>query len=214
MHLIHQQEVWLPTPQGWLVSLGCIAGLMILFITHIYSFLAINLPIKADILVIEGWMQDSDLEKAIAEFQSGGYQKLITIGPSLFAGHYLSQYKNFAELGAATLIALGFDSDKLIVVPTPDVLINRTDASAVGLREWLANSDLNVKSINIYTFDVHSRRSWQIFKQVFAPEIKVGVIVIEPRNYNPQKWWTSSAGVKAIISETISYVYACLVKWI
>ena len=212
MRLIHQQEIWLPTPQGWLVGLGCVVCLMIFFITHIYSFLALNLPIKADILVIEGWMQDSELEKAIAEFKSGGYQKLMIIGPSLFAGHYLSQYKNFAELGAATLISLGFDSDQLIVVPTPDVLINRTDASAIAVHDWLMKSELNVKSINIYTFDVHSRRSWKLFKQALAPKINVGVIVLEPRSYNPRNWWKSSAGVKAIISETIAYIYAFLFK--
>jgi hypothetical protein len=212
MHLIHQQEIWLPTPQGWFLLLGFVTALMFLFITQIYAFLAINLPIKADILVIEGWMQDSDIEKAIAEFQRGDYQKLMVIGPSFAQGSYLSKYKNFAELGAATLIALGFDSAKLLVVPTPDVLVNRTDASAVAVRDWLMNSNLNVKSLNIYTFDVHSRRSRQLFQQALAPEVNVGVIVLEPPNYIPRKWWESSAGVKAIISETISYVYACLIK--
>lgn len=98
------------------------------------------------------------------------------------------------------------------MAPTPDVLINRTDASAVAVRDWLGQSDFNVRSLNLYTFDVHSRRSRQIFKEALAPKINVGVIVIEPPHYNPQKWWESSAGVKAIISETISYVYVCLVK--
>lgn len=212
MNLIHQQEIWMPTLQGWLVCLGFAVGVIIFFLTHIYSFLAINLPIKADLLVIEGWMQDSKIEKAIAEFHRGGYQKLMSIGPSFVQGSHLSQYRNFAEVGAATLIALGFDSDKLVVVPTPDVLRNRTDASAIAVHDWLEKSDLNIKSINIYTFDVHSRRSWQIFQQALSPKIDVGVIVLPPPDYNPQKWWVSSAGVKAIISETISYVYACLIK--
>ncbi len=213
MYLIHQQEVWIPTIQGWLVSLGCVVGLITLFVRNIYSFLAVNLPINADVLVLEGWMQDSDLEIVITEFERGGYQKLMTIGPPLSEGHYLSQYKNFAELAAATLLTLGFDSDKIIAVQTPNVHINRTNTSAVALREWIANSDLKVESINIYTFDVHSRRNWQSFKQTLAPDINVGVIVLEPRCYNAQEWWMSSAGVKAILSETIAYIYARLIGW-
>lgn len=213
MYLIHQQEVWMPTIQGWLVSLGFVTGLITLFVMNIYSFLAVNLPINADVLVLEGWMQDSDLEIVITEFERGGYQKLMTIGPPLSEGHYLSQYKNFAELAAATLLTLGFDSDKIIAVQTPNVHINRTNTSAVALREWIANSALKVESINIYTFDVHSRRNWQSFKQTLAPDINVGVIVLEPRCYNAQEWWMSSAGVKAILSETIAYIYARLIGW-
>jgi hypothetical protein len=213
MHLIHQQEVWLPTLQGWLVSIGCIIALIASFLINIYSFLAVNLPIKADVLVLEGWIQDSDLPKAIAEFESGGYQKIITIGPPLSEGHYLSQYKSFAEMAAASLLALGVDSNQIATVQTPSVHINRTNTSAVALREWIAHSDLKIASINIFTFDVHSRRNWQSFKQTLAPDIDVGVIVLEPRGYDAQTWWMSSAGVKAILSETIAYIYTRLVGW-
>jgi hypothetical protein len=75
------------------------------------------------------------------------------------------------------------------------------------------DSDLEVGSINLYTFDVHSRRSWLIFKRVFAPEIEIGTIVLEPLNYEPKSWWTSSAGVKTIIFETIAYLYVRFVNW-
>lgn len=213
MHLIHQQEVWIPTLQGWLVSLGCVIGLITSFVMNIYSFLAVNLPIKADVLVLEGWIQDDDIEKAIAEFQRGGYQKIITIGPPLSEGHYLCQYKSFAEMAAATLLDLGVNSDKIVAVQTPNVQINRTNTSATALREWIANSELKIASINLYTFDVHSRRNWQSFKQTLAPDIDVGVIVLEPKSYDAQQWWMSSAGVKAIISETIAYIYARLLGW-
>ena len=213
MNLIHQHEIWIPTLQGWLIILGCMIGLFTFFVMNIYSFLAVNLPINADALVLEGWMPDSDLEKAITEFETGKYQKIITIGPPLSEGHYLSKYKSFAELAATTLSALGVDSNQIVAVQTPNVHINRTNTSAVALGEWLASSDLKMASINIYTFDVHSRRNWQSFKQTLAPDIDVGVIVLEPRGYDAQKWWMSSAGVKAIISETIAYIYARLVGW-
>jgi hypothetical protein len=207
MHLIHRQEIWMPTIQGWLVIVGCVAAVILFLITHIYSFLAVNSPINADILVIEGWMPDLAIKEAIAEFKRGRYQKLITIGPSLYQGHHLSQYKNFAELGAANLIAFGFAPDKLLPVPTPDVIRHRTGASALALRQWIDNSDLKIEAINLYTFDVHSRRNWLTFKQALAPKIKVGVIVLEPVGYDPKQWWVSSAGVRSVIFEAIAYIY-------
>lgn len=213
MHFIDKQEIWLPTLQGWLLIITFIIGFILLLLTRIYSFLAVNAPIQANLLVLEGWIPDSTIKEAISEFEKGGYQKLITIGPRLVQGHYLSQYQNAAEVAAATLLALGFAPDKLVAVPTPEVARNRTYASAVALRKWIEDSNLNVDSLNLYTFDVHSRRNWLIFKQTFAPKIKVGVIVLEPLFYEPKHWWTASAGVKSVIFEAIAYIYARLINW-
>jgi hypothetical protein len=213
MNLIERKEVWVLTAQGWLVTLACIITVMLFFVTHIHSFLAPNSPIQADTLVVEGWMEDYALESAMKEFEKGRYQTLITTGTPLEVGFYLAQYKTTAELGASTLMALGFDPDRLIAVPAPDVTRNRTAASAVALREWIAQSDLKIKSINLYTNDVHARRSWLIFKQALAPQIEVGVIAVEPNSYNPKQWWIYSSGVRSIISEAIAYLYARVVSW-
>ncbi len=213
MHLIEREEVWVLTVQGWLVILGCVITLILFLMTQIHSFLAPNSPIKADILVVEGWLVDYALKNAIEEFERGEYQKLITTGAPLAKGYYLSQYKTTAELAAATLIALGFDPDKVVAISAPDVARNRTAASAIALHEWIAKSQLKVKSINLYSSDVHARRSWLIFKQILAPKIKVGVIAVAPDNYNPKQWWIYSAGVRSIISEAIAYLYARVVAW-
>ena len=213
MRLIHQQKTWVLTAQGWLVTITIIVALILFWITHVHPFLAPYSPIKADILVVEGWLEDYVIKNAIKEFEKGGYQKLITTGLPLPRGFYLSQYKNFAELAGATLITLGFDPDKLVVVPAQNVIINRTDASAIALRQWIANSDLKVKSINLYTYDVHARRSWLIFKHTLAPDIQVGVIAVKSLNYDAKHWWSSSEGVRSIISETIAYLYARFVNW-
>lgn len=70
-----------------------------------------------------------------------------------------------------------------------------------------------ITSINVYSFDAHSLRSWLIFQQALAPNIKVGIIAEKPIEYNPKKWWASSAGVRSIIFETIAYIYARLFNW-
>jgi hypothetical protein len=213
MRLIQRKEVWLPTIQGWLFILVFIMFLMLFVVNHIHSFLAPIFPIKADVLVVEGWIEDYAIKSAMQEFKRGGYQKIITTGTPLEQGFYLSKYKTTAELAAATLIALGFPPDKLVAVPAPKVLRDRTAASAVALREWISRSNLKIKSINLYSSDVHARRSWLMFKQALAPKIQVGVISVHSDSYNPKQWWIYSAGVRSIISEAIAYLYARLVSW-
>lgn len=213
MRLIQRKEIWLPTIQGWLFILVFFMALMLFTANHIHRFLAPNFPLKADVLVVEGWIEDYALESAMKEFQQGGYQKLITTGTPLEQGYYLSEYKTTAELAAATLIALGFAPEQLVTVPAPKVLRNRTAASAVALGEWISQSKLNIKSINLYSSDVHARRSWLLFKQALAPQIQVGVISVDSDSYNPKQWWIYSAGVRSIISEAIAYFYARLVSW-
>jgi hypothetical protein len=208
-----RKNKWVLAFQACLITLACIAIFMVLLLTHIHSFLAPSSPIQADVLVVEGWMEDYALKQAITEFNRGGYQKLITTGLPLEQGFYLAQYKNFAELAAATLIELGFERDKLVAVPAPNVIKNRTATSAVALRQWIDNSDFKINAINLFTFDVHSRRSWLIFRQALAPKIKVGVIAVKPLSYNPKEWWISSEGVRSVIGEAIAYIYARLVDW-
>lgn len=213
MRATARKKKWVLAFQACLITLACIAILMVSLLTHIHSFLAPSNPIQADVLVVEGWIPDYALKKAMTEFHRGGYQKLITTGLPLEQGFYLAQYKTFAELAAATLIELGFDRDKLVAVPTPNAIKNRTAASAFALRQWIDNSNLKITAINLFTFDVHCRRSWLIFKQALSPNIQVGVIAVEPQSYNPKQWWISSEGVRSVIGETIAYIYARFVDW-
>lgn len=208
LYLIHRKEQWSLTVYGWLFTFILILALILFTVTNIYPFLAVNAPISADVLVVEGWIPDYAIKGAIAEFKRGHYRQVITTGTPVSKGYYLAEYKNFAELTAATFIALGFDNNDLVAIPTPYTLKNRTYASAVAVRQWLSTSDLTVKSINLYTSGPHARRSWIIFKSALAPGIKVGVIAAEPQEYNSKAWWQSSEGVRTVIGEAIAYIYA------
>ncbi|WP_193194318.1 ElyC/SanA/YdcF family protein [Nostoc sp. MG11] len=212
--LLKRQQIWTLTAQGWLIFIATAASLIFLLITHIHPFLAVNSPIKtADALVVEGWVPDYGIQQALTEFNSGSYRLIITTGSSIDRGSYLIGYKNFAEVSAATFKKLGLASEKVIAVPTPSVIKNRSYASAAEFRRWLSNSDIKIKSINLLSWDVHSRRSWLLFKQILAPQIKVGVIAAKNNNYDPSKWWVSSEGVRTIMSETIAYIYARFFNW-
>jgi len=213
IRLIRRREKWAITREGWVIAtIGLIIAIM-LIVKNIHPFLAVNSPLKADILVVEGWLPDYAIESAIAEFKKGGYRQLITTGLPVGKGYYLAEYKNYAELTAATCIALGFDRDKVVAVPAPSVVKHRTAASAIALRDWLSTSALKVDSINLYSFGTHARRSWIVFKEVLNPDIKVGIIAAETQDYNPQEWWKSSEGFRTVTGEIIAYIYARFVDW-
>jgi len=211
--LVRRREMWAITREGWVIAIMGLIIAMLLIITNIHPFLAVNAPIQADTLVVEGWLPDYAIKSAIAEFKKGEYRQLITTGLPLSKGYYLAEYKNYAELAAATCIALGFDKNKVVAVPAASVVKHRTAASAIALRDWLAASALKVDSINLYSFGTHARRSWIIFKAVLNPDIKVGIIAAEPQDYNPQEWWKSSAGFRTVTGEIIAYIYARFVDW-
>jgi len=213
IRLIHRKTHWTLTIQGWIVILLGIMSFTLFTLSTIYPFLAVNSPVAADVMVVEGWIPDYAIKDAIARFQRGSYNYLITTGLPVTKGYYLAEYKNFAELTAATFISLGFNPEQLVAVPAPNVIKHRTQASAIALREWLSTSELEVKSINLYSLGPHARRSWIIFKAVLEPKIRVGVIAAEPQEYDPQQWWQSSEGVRTMIGEAIAYLYARFVDW-
>jgi DUF218 domain len=211
LKLLQRRQMWTLTLEGWVIALALTISLFLFAVTHIQSFLAVTSPVKADILVVEGWMDDNGLKQALAEFNRGSYRQIITTGIPLQRGYYLSEYKNFANLAAATLEAMGADKNQIIPIPTPGVLKDRTYASVLELNKWLVNSqhsDKKIESINLFSDNVHSRRSWMIYKKLLEPKIKVGVIAAENFGYNPQRWWSSSEGVRTVLPEAIGYIYA------
>ncbi len=183
-----------------------ISGLVLC--TQIHPFLAKNAPIAADVLVVEGWLPDSALQSAAVEFKQGGYQQLITIGSAIPRGLYLSEYHNFAELAAATLIAIGVDPLQISIVADPSLTLGRTASNAVLLDRWLATSELEIAALNLFTLSTHARRSWLLFANILAPrQIAVGIIAAEPLNYDYHRWWHSSEGFRTVISELLAYLY-------
>ena len=206
--LFTYQPRWGLSIRGWLAVLGAIALLFWLLLFRLEPFLAYSAPVEADILIIEGWIADEGVMGAIAEFERYPYELLITAGSNFGRGEYLSQYRNFANLAKATLVTLGVEPQVIQPIPTPPTKRDRTLASATEVKKWLAENKLDPEGINVYTVDVHSRRTWLLYKRVFAPNIPVGVISHPPLDYDPQSWWTSSEGFRKVFSESLAYIYA------
>jgi hypothetical protein len=213
--LIHRQEIWLPTLWGWLLLILLGSTLSINSLHNLPLFLAIDRPLtNAEVLVIEGWLPDYAVKEALARFRRGSYRQIVTTGIPIERGCYLSEYKNYAELAAATLKTLGLESDKIVPVPTPEVRKDRTYASAIAFKQWLANTNTPIQSIDVLTLDLHARRSWLLYRQALAStNTQVGIIATPPIDYDPKYWWRYSAGVRKMINESVAYVYARFINW-
>ena len=199
---------WGLTKLAWLMLLFAAILSGLIAIAKIHPFLAVSEPIEAEALIIEGWADDSVMVGAMAEFERGNYQLVLTTGGPVQKGSYLAQYKSFAELAAATLIALQVPPERVIAIPTPQVELDRTAASARAVKQWLAQTNFKIRTVNLYSYDAHTRRSWWIFKSILKPEVKVGAIAHPSLDYDSKNWFTSSAGFRTILSETIAYLYA------
>ncbi len=202
-----RRECLLPTWRGWLVLLFVIAAPVIFSIRRAYPFLAINDPVDNSALVVEGWLPDYALQQAIAEFRKGHHSRVFVTGGPLDNGAPLSEYKTFAELGAATLLRLGLDTNAVQAVPAPKVRMDRTYASAVALKNWLGSHSIPERNLDVISLGPHSRRSRLLFEEALGKDYKVGVIAVQNQDYDATRWWTSSAGVRTITDETIAYVY-------
>ena len=196
------------TPVGWAALSIAFGFVLVLIILFVHPFLAPTKPVGGDILVVEGWLPDYALEKAKERFQQGSYQLLVTTGVKISVGYHLSEYKTWAELAASTLKNLDFPEDKIMTAPVyKNFKKDRTYHSILALQRRLNKEGFNEASIDVVSLGVHARRTWILFEKIFSP-VNVGIIAITPIDYDTSRWWSSSAGVRSVISEAVAYLYA------
>lgn len=209
--LFHRRECLVPTWQGLLLfTLFCVV-LMVMAVLTVHPFLAVTEPVPAGVLVVEGGVPDYVLEEARVEFERHQYRRLYVTGGPLSHGGHLSDYKTYAELGAATLVRMGMRESALEAVPAPSVRRDRTYTSAVALKNWMLQHSASETSINLVSMGAHARRSQLLFQKAFGEDSRVGIIAIENREYDPKRWWQFSDGVRTVVDELIAYIYALVV---
>jgi hypothetical protein len=208
--LIYHRPCWVPTLRGWLVLVLTCAAWVAFTVRGVHSFLAITDPVPGGVLVVEGWAPDYALEEAMAELKRNQYGKLFVTGVELEKGAPLSEYKTFAELGAATLVRMGLSTNVVQAVPALRVRQDRTYASAVALRRWLREHGETLTSVNVISMGPHARRTRLLYEQAMGEGPKVGIIALVDRDYDPKRWWKSSLGVRSVIDELVAYAYAKL----
>ena len=206
--LLRRRQCLVPTFRAWLLLAA--AGALLAGVTFfgVAPFLSLNEPVATEVLVVEGWVPDHVFRVAMAEFRTNHYTKLLVTGIPLEQGAPLSEYSNFANLGAAILVKLGMSTNEVEAVPAPLAERDRTYSTALCLKAWLREHRMPHAKVNVLTLGPHARRSWLMFKKALGPDFTVGVIAIPARGYEAHNWWRTSQGVRVVLSESIGYIYA------
>jgi uncharacterized SAM-binding protein YcdF (DUF218 family) len=207
--LFDRKERWSLSWRGRLVLVFAFALASAVFLKSVYPFLAITHRVKADVLVVEGWVHEYAIQAAVDEFKAGSYKRVFaTGGPVVGTGGYINDFFTSASVGADLLRKNGLPNESVQEVPSRVMDRDRTYASAVALRNWLREHNMVVSGIDIVTEDLHARRSRLLFQEALGDKVNVGVIGIPDPDYDAKLWWRYSEGVREVIGESIAYVYA------
>nr|WP_240901056.1 ElyC/SanA/YdcF family protein [Thioalkalivibrio sp. XN8] len=195
----------LPTWRSWLVIIGVLALGVLAAARHVHGFLAVERPAEdATILVVEGWLSQGALDRAVALYRDGAYRLVVTTGGPIESWSDSDDFPSYADRASDYLVRSGVPADQIHSVPAPASAQNRTFLSAVMLRYWLDEQELAPAALDILSGGVHARRSHRLFRLALGPRVRVGILAAEADGYDPTAWWRSSAGAKAVMGELIS----------
>ena len=206
--LITRKEKWTLSLRGRIASSGAVIILGCVFFFGVHPFLSVTKRVNTRYLVVEGWIPNYALDESIAEFKAGAYKTVFTVGADPLNGIEMEEGESLATRGAKHLEWMGMNSNLVQAVPARVKYRNRTFQSAVALRKWIEENHLPVTSLNVVTLGTHARRSRLLFEEAFEGKVRVGVISVVNRQYDPKRWWKYSEGVREVMSETIAYLYA------
>lgn len=201
-----KRSVYLPTWKGTLVALLLILLLAFLVIRTAYPFLALShTPDQPEIIVIDGWTSDQTQQAALALARKHSCELILMTGTDISNGSFLSAHKSYAHVGEATLEAMGAPPDQVHAAPAGPHYRHRTFATAAAVHQWLEREGKLDSRICIVTEATHSRRSLAVYRKVFeGTKAELQIVSEPPLSYDPESWWTSSAGVKSVIVEGIA----------
>jgi hypothetical protein len=208
--LLRRRKCPVPTVRGWALLLLGLAGLAVLAMRRVYPFLAVTDPRPDGVLVVDGSMADYELNEAKAEFQRHHYEKLYVVGGPLLAGGLLAKYPDYAAMGADTLLNLGLGTNSVQAVPATRAQSDSIYHDAVCLAEWLHAHGARPVTVNVLTEGPTARRARLMFEKALGDGVRVGVVALPPRGYDPDRWWRSSEGVRTVTGEVLGYGYARL----
>ena len=218
--LFRRRHVWLPTLWGALLGLGALAAIAVALIANAPGYLAVTEPARgadgagARVLIVEGWLEDRELDQAVAQFRRGHYERIVTTGGPIDSWIGLPlPWKDYADRAARYLAAHGLADATITAVPAPASAQDRTFLSAVVVREWAARERVRLDAVDLFSVGVHARRSRMMFRAALGSGVEVGVIAAQPTLLDPQRWWKTSGGAKVVLGESISLVWTACCFW-
>lgn len=202
-----RRTVWVPTLWGWL-------GLMlVLFIAtvgavrHVYPFLAVTEPVGARVLVIEGWLSQAELDRAMQVFRAGSYEQVVTTGGPLHSWPETPSDSTYAHRAAAYLKRRGLTSVPVTPVASPITHQDRTYTSAQMVRAWARRSGIALEKLDVVSRGPHARRSRFLYEEAFGPGVRIGIVAVRPEDYPVAGWWHTSTGARDVAQQAAGFLW-------
>lgn len=211
LRLFRRRTIWCPTWASWILIATISLTLAAAWLNYGESFLASTHRVPADVLVVEGWIGREGIRAAVAEFEHGGYQNIVSTG-GLTSGRWEDQQASYAEMAAREIIRLGVPKEKIIVATAEYTESHRTFESAIAVSRALREANALPAAVNIFTLGPHARRSALVFAKVLGSETNVGVIGWLPPDYKTEPWWRSSERSRELLEETAGYLFEVLLN--
>jgi hypothetical protein len=107
------------------------------------------------------------------------YNSVYDVGQIGGNNRIYNNYNSSAEIFKNKLIAAGLDPIKINVITGKRTGINRTLTSVGAIKRWMKSSSYNIKSLNIVSLGIHSRRTWLTYKRVLGKSYDIGIISLQ-----------------------------------
>lgn len=188
------------------LAAGCIRGA--------YPFLAPQQPAQgggARILVVEGWLDEPELAQAVDAYRRGRYELVVTTGGPIESWLEFRAWRSYPERAAAYLRSQGVERVALAIAPASAQ--DRSFLSAVVFRDWARQASVTLEAVDVFSAGVHARRSRLVYRMALGSGVQVGVLAARPKEYDPERWWRTSAGAKAVIGEALSLLWTKCCFW-
>jgi hypothetical protein len=197
---------WFPTRLGLFLLFALVVAPVAWWWTCGETYLSPTRRLAPEVLAVEGWIGYDGIRAAAAEFKEHGYRYAVTTG-SEASERWNLERTSYAEMAQHELVRSGVPPDKIIVAIPGDYKTQRTYDSDVAAWRALQTNGIHPKTINVFTWGPHARRSWTVFSKVAPPGTKVGIIGWVPSGYRSEPWWRSSERAKDLLTETAGYLY-------
>ncbi|HEX4996903.1 MAG TPA: hypothetical protein VFY29_01675 [Terriglobia bacterium] len=212
--LFARKERWGLTLRGRIAALILLAAGAWVARNQAYAFLAVNAPLSADLLVVEGWFIERNAALAAAEFKRGQYHQMLVVQASYEGERPGYRTGRDAQDYSAQLLArYGVPRSAFGVLSYPAVERDRTYHGALAAREWMRETGRSEVSFNVATLGAHARRSRLLFQKAYGRADGIGVVALVDPMFDPARWWRNSEGVRDVIGESLAYGYALYFAW-
>jgi hypothetical protein len=104
------------------------------------------------------------------------YNSVYDIGLADGKRRIINNFTSDTKQTRNELIRMNVNPSMVVAVPGEGNYINNTLKSALAFRDWLKESKIGVKGINIISFGPHARRKYMIYNKILGKNYRVGII--------------------------------------